>query len=163
MTNQQHEVLQFGAFQIDSRFGEVHKNGVVLKLGSRETRILLALLENPGELVTRSELRRDIWPNDTFVEFDNGLNNAISLLRRALGDTPDNPYFIRTVPRRGYRFIASVKCRSAEKLTFRFRRIFFGLAERMAFRRCRGERVKTGGAIPALTKQNEIPARGRIG
>ena len=130
MMNLQHEVLQFGAFQIDSRFGDVRKNGVALKLGSRETRILLALVENPGELVTRSELRRDIWPNGTFVEFDNGLNNAVSLLRRALGDTPDNPCFIRTVPRRGYRFIASVKRRSADKLTFKFRRIFSGFWRR---------------------------------
>ncbi|HKQ88352.1 MAG TPA: winged helix-turn-helix domain-containing protein, partial [Candidatus Acidoferrales bacterium] len=96
------------------------KNGIAIKLGSREAHVLLALIENPGQLVTRSELRQRLWPNDTFVEFDNGLNNAISRLRSALADTADSPRFVQTVPRQGYRFAAPVNRRTAAKRTFKF-------------------------------------------
>lgn len=109
------EIVEFGAFQIDLQSGELRKNGVSIKLGSREAHVLVALIENPGQLVTRSELRQRLWPDDTFVEFDNGLNNAISRLRSALSDTADSPRFVQTVPRQGYRFAAPVNRRPSVK------------------------------------------------
>jgi DNA-binding winged helix-turn-helix (wHTH) protein/TolB-like protein/Tfp pilus assembly protein PilF len=114
------EILEFGAFQIDPQSGELRKNGIAIKLGSREAHVLLALIENPGQLVTRSELRQRLWPNDTFVEFDNGLNNAISRLRSSLADTADSPRFVQTVPRQGYRFAAPVNRHTPAKRTFKF-------------------------------------------
>ncbi|HKV48895.1 MAG TPA: winged helix-turn-helix domain-containing protein [Candidatus Acidoferrales bacterium] len=114
------EIIEFGAFQIDLQSGELRKNGIAIKLGSREAHVLLALIENPGQLVTRAELRQRLWPDDTFVEFDNGLNNAISRLRSALSDTADSPRFVQTVPRQGYRFAAPVNRRTPAKRKFNF-------------------------------------------
>lgn len=107
------EILEFGAFEFDLQSGELRKNGLAVKLGSREAQVLLALLEHPGQLVARSDLRQRLWPNDTFVEFDNGLNNAISRLRAVLSDTAENPRYVLTVPRQGYRFAAPVNRRAA--------------------------------------------------
>jgi TolB-like protein/DNA-binding winged helix-turn-helix (wHTH) protein len=99
------QVLRFGVFQVDIRAGELHKNGVKLKLQEQPFQVLCLLLEHPGELVSREELRSRLWPADTFVDFDHGLNAAVKRLRDALGDDPDSPRFVETVPRRGYRFI----------------------------------------------------------
>ncbi len=101
-------VLCFGPFQVDLASGELHKHGVRLRLQEQPFQILVMLLENPGEVVTRDELRNKLWSADTFVDFDVGLNNAVLRLRNALGDSADSPRFIETLPRRGYRFIASV-------------------------------------------------------
>src|SRR5579864_6839808 len=98
--------VSFGAFEVDPAAGELRKSGVRIKLHEKPFQILLTLLEHPGEVVTRKELQKRLWPQDTFVEFENGLNNAIGRLREALGDTADTPHFIETIPRRGYRFIA---------------------------------------------------------
>src|SRR6266566_3220104 len=100
------QVLRFGVFQIDIRAGELHKNGVKLKLQEQPFQVLCLLLEHPGELVSREEFRNRLWPADTFVDFDHGLNAAIKRLRDALGDSADTPVFIETLARRGYRFIA---------------------------------------------------------
>jgi len=100
--------LRFGAFEVHVEAGELRKQGVPIKLHDKPFQILLALLENPGEVVTRKELQERLWPKDTFVEFENGLNNAISRLRSVLGDSPESPRFIETVPRHGYRFMAPV-------------------------------------------------------
>jgi TolB-like protein/DNA-binding winged helix-turn-helix (wHTH) protein/lipoprotein NlpI len=100
--------VRFGLFELDVRAGELRKQGVKLKLQEQPFQILNILLERPGELVTRTELREKIWPADTFVDFDHGLYNAVKRLRETLGDTADAPRFIETVPRRGYRFIAPV-------------------------------------------------------
>jgi len=102
------QVLRFGLFQVDIREGELHKNGVKLKLQEQPFQVLCLLLEHPGELVSREELRNRLWPADTFVDFDHGLNAAIKRLRDALGDSADTPVFIETLARRGYRFIAPV-------------------------------------------------------
>src|SRR6266566_1650439 len=102
------QVLRFGVFQIDIRAGELHKNGVKLKLQEQPFQVLCLLLEHPGELVSREEFRNRLWPADTFVDFDHGLNAAIKRLRDALGDSADTPVFIETLARRGYRFIAPV-------------------------------------------------------
>jgi DNA-binding winged helix-turn-helix (wHTH) protein/tetratricopeptide (TPR) repeat protein len=101
-------VLRFGSFELDLRAGEVHKQGLRVKLQEQPFRVLTVLTQRPGELVTREEFRSQIWPADTFVDFDNGLNTAINKLREALGDSADSPRFIETLPRRGYRFITPV-------------------------------------------------------
>jgi TolB-like protein/DNA-binding winged helix-turn-helix (wHTH) protein/Tfp pilus assembly protein PilF len=101
-------ILRFGVFEVDVRSGELRKQGVRIKLQEQPFHVLAVLLQRPGEVVTREELRSQNWPADTFVDFDNSLNTAINKLREALGDSADNPRFIETLPRRGYRFLASV-------------------------------------------------------
>src|SRR5258707_10681600 len=101
-------VLRFGTFEVDLRAGELRKQGVRIKVQEQPFHVLTVLLQRPGEVVTREELRNQNWPPDTFVDFDNSLNTAINKLREALGDSADNPRFIETLPRRGYRFIAPV-------------------------------------------------------
>jgi len=101
--------LRFGVFEVDPNAGELWKHGLHIKLHDKPFQVLQALLEHPGEIVTRKELQERLWPGDTFVEFENGLNNAISRLRETLGDSADSPHFVETVPRHGYRFIASVE------------------------------------------------------
>ena len=100
--------LRFGAFEIDVKAGELWKHGRRIRLQEQPYRVLLALLEVPGETVTRQELRERLWPAETFVDFDNGLNNVINRLRSALGDSATSPRLIETVGRRGYRFIGEV-------------------------------------------------------
>jgi TolB-like protein/DNA-binding winged helix-turn-helix (wHTH) protein/Tfp pilus assembly protein PilF len=100
---------RFGSFVMDLRAGELLKHGVRIRLQAQPFQILGMLLERPGEVVTREELRHALWPSDTFVDFDHGLNNAINRLREALGDSAESPRFLETLPRRGYRFIAAVE------------------------------------------------------
>src|SRR6202166_927072 len=99
--------LKFGVFEADLRAGELTKQGRRLSLQEQPFRLLALLLEKPGELVTREELQGRLWPQTT-VDFDHGLNKAISKVREALGDSAENPHFIETVGRRGYRFLADV-------------------------------------------------------
>jgi len=99
--------LRFGVFEVDLQTGELTKRGMRLRLQEQPFRLLAILLEKPGELVTREELRARIWPQ-TFVDFDHGLNKAISKIRDALGDSAENPRFVETVAGRGYRFLADV-------------------------------------------------------
>ena len=101
-------ILHFGVFEVDLKACELRKHGLRLKLPEQPFQILSVLLENPGELVTRDELRSRLWPGDTFVDFDHGLNNAVMRLREVLGDSSESPRFVETIPRRGYRFIAPV-------------------------------------------------------
>jgi len=101
-------ILRFGVFEVDVRSGELRKLGVRINLQEQPFHILTVLLQRPGEVVSREELRSQNWPADTFVDFDNSLNTAINKLREELGDSADNPRFIETLPRRGYRFIAPV-------------------------------------------------------
>ena len=101
-------VVQFGIFEIDLRSGELRKAGTRVKLHDQPFQVLAMLLDRPGELVTREEIRQKLWPGDTFVDFDHGLNSAVNRLRDAIGDSADTPRFIETLPRRGYRFIGTV-------------------------------------------------------
>jgi eukaryotic-like serine/threonine-protein kinase len=101
-------ILRFGTFEVDLRAEELRKQGVRVKLQEQPFLVLKVLLKRPGEIVAREELRSQIWSADTFVDFDNSLNTAINKLREALGDSTENPSFIETVPRHGYRFIAPV-------------------------------------------------------
>ena len=100
---------RFGLFQFDLASRELLRQGVRVRLQDQPFRLLELLLEHPGEVVSREELRRSLWPADTYVEFDGSMNAALKRLRSALGDPADNPIFIETIPKRGYRFIAPVK------------------------------------------------------
>src|SRR5260370_4178831 len=101
--------VRFGAFEADLHSSELHKHGVKIKLQDQPFQILALLLERPGEIVTREELRRKLWPADTFVDYDVGVNTAIKRLRDALGDSAESSRYVETLPRKGYRFIASVE------------------------------------------------------
>ncbi len=100
---------RFGVFELDVDRAELRKHGLRIKLQDQPLQVLALLLEKPGEVVTREELRRRLWPADTFVDFDNGLNAAVNKVREALNDMRANPRFVETVPRRGYRFVAPVQ------------------------------------------------------
>ncbi|HUU15503.1 MAG TPA: tetratricopeptide repeat protein, partial [Terriglobia bacterium] len=102
-------LICFGVFEVDLRTGELRKHGRNIKLHGQPIDVLAMLLERPGEMVTREELQKKLWPQDTFVDFDHSLNTAINKLREALGDSADNPRFVETLPRRGYRFIYPVE------------------------------------------------------
>lgn len=101
--------VRFGAFEADLRSGELRKHGMKIKLQDQPFQILAMLLERPGEIVTREELRRKLWSADTFVDFDVGLNAAIKRLRDALGDSAESPRYVETLPRKGYRFVADAE------------------------------------------------------
>jgi TolB-like protein/DNA-binding winged helix-turn-helix (wHTH) protein/tetratricopeptide (TPR) repeat protein len=105
--------FRFGLFEVDCRTGELRKQGRQLKLRGRPFDILVLLLARRGDVITRDELRQQLWQADTFVDFDHGLNSAINRLREALGDSAENPRFIETLPRRGYRFIAPIEIPSS--------------------------------------------------
>ncbi len=102
-------VVRFGPFELDQAAGELRKEGAKVRLQEQPLQVLQILLEDPGRVVPREELQRRIWPSDTFVDFDHGINNAIKRLREALGDTAETPRFIETLPRRGYRFIEKIQ------------------------------------------------------
>jgi TolB-like protein/DNA-binding winged helix-turn-helix (wHTH) protein/Flp pilus assembly protein TadD len=101
--------LRFGVFELDPRAGELRKHGLRVRLQEQPFQVLALLLEHPGEVVTREELQKKLWPADTFVDFDHGLNKAINKLRESLGDSAESPRFVETIARRGYRFLAEVK------------------------------------------------------
>jgi TolB-like protein/Tfp pilus assembly protein PilF len=101
--------IRFGLFEVDLRAGELRKQGVRIKLQEQPLQILAMLLEHPGQVVTREELRNKLWPADTFVDFDHGLNKTINKLREALGDSAESPRFIETLAKRGYRFIRDLQ------------------------------------------------------
>jgi eukaryotic-like serine/threonine-protein kinase len=102
-------VIRFGTFEANLRSGELRKHGTKLKLGDQPFSVLAILLAQPGDVVTREDLQKQLWPTDTFVDFDRGLNKAINRLRDALGDSADAPRFIETLPKRGYRFIGTIE------------------------------------------------------
>lgn len=109
--------VRFDVYEVDLRAGELRKHGIKIRLQEQPFLILQTLLETPGQIVTREELQKKIWPGDTFVDFDHGLHAAVNRLRQALGDAADSPRFVETVARRGYRFIGQVQdppARSAE-------------------------------------------------
>jgi len=101
--------VRFGVFEVDFGARDLRRQGVKIKLQEQPFQILQMLLECPGQVVSREELRQRIWPVDTFVDFDHGLYSAIKKLREALGDSAENPRFIETLSKRGYRFIAPVE------------------------------------------------------
>src|SRR6202041_1122279 len=101
-------VLRFGTYEVSLHSGEVRKSGLRIKIQQQPMKLLEILLERPGEVVTREELRSRVWPSESFGDFDQAVNIAIAKLRSALGDSAENPRYIETLPKRGYRFIADV-------------------------------------------------------
>src|SRR5215470_8928073 len=102
------QVASFGTFELDLKAGELHRDGQAILLQEQPFLVLKMLLENHGEVVTREEIRRTLWPNDTIVEFNQSINAAIKKLRVALDDSADNPHYVETIARRGYRLIVPV-------------------------------------------------------
>jgi DNA-binding winged helix-turn-helix (wHTH) protein/Tol biopolymer transport system component len=107
-------LFRFGLFELDARAGQLRKNGARIRLPQQPLQVLLMLLERPGEVVTREELRKRLWAEDVFVDFDHGLNKSVQKLRDALGDSADSPRYIETIPRVGYRFLAPVSAVEAQ-------------------------------------------------
>ena len=110
-------VVRFDAFEVDLRAQEVYKAGRKIKLQVQPFQVLAMLLERPGDVVTREEMQKRLWPADTFVDFDHSVNTAVKKLRQALGDDKKKPRFVETLPKRGYRFIAAVKAPPAPRET----------------------------------------------
>src|SRR6202158_5643087 len=110
MADLEHQLrlLRFENFELDLRSGELRKAGVKLKFGGQPFQVLSILLERPGDVVTRAELQKRLWP-DTFVDVDHNLNTAINKIREVLGDSAESPRFVETLPRRGYRFIGELE------------------------------------------------------
>src|SRR5271167_2472088 len=110
MTDQKKvRLFRFGVFEADAATGELRKQGTRIKVNVQPFQVLLMLLERPGELLTREEISRELWPDGTFVDYEHGVNSAVNRIREALGDTARNPRFIETLARRGYRFVAPVE------------------------------------------------------
>ncbi len=114
-TAQNPRIVRFGSFEADLHTRELRKHGLKLKVQEQPFQVLAMLLARPGELVTREEIRSRLWPQDTFIDFDHGLNAAVRRLRDALNDDAETPRFVETLPRRGYRFIAPVEKLSIEE------------------------------------------------
>src|SRR5437763_16359870 len=102
-TQASRQIVRFGAFEANMQTGELRKDGVKLKFGGQPFQVLAILLERPGEVVTREELQKSLWP-DTFVDVERNLNTAINKIRAVLGDSAESPRFVETLPRKGYRF-----------------------------------------------------------
>ena len=102
------QTVRFAAFELDLKAGELRRSGIRLPVQGRPLQVLAVLLRTPGQLVSVEQLRTELWPADTFVDFEHGVRNAVARLRAVLGDTADKPRFIETLPRRGYRFIGAV-------------------------------------------------------
>src|ERR1700727_1547270 len=100
---------RFGVFEADATLGELRRQGVRIKLNAQPFQVLVMLLQRPGELLTREEIARELWPDGTFVDYEHGVNSAVNRIREALGDKARNPRFIETLARRGYRFVARVQ------------------------------------------------------
>ena len=111
------ETIRFGPYEVNLQTGELRKGGYRIRLQDKPFRILVALLEQPGALVTRDELHKRLWPDDTFVDFDSGLNTALTKLRESLGDSAETPRYVETFPRRGYRFMAPVSNSATSRVT----------------------------------------------
>lgn len=107
--------IRFGEFEIDVAAGELRRHGAPVKLAPQPFRLLLLLARNPGKLVERDEIKRELWPEGIHVDFDQSLHFAVRQIREALGDDADRPSYVKTVPRRGYRFIATLAPRDADK------------------------------------------------
>jgi TolB-like protein/DNA-binding winged helix-turn-helix (wHTH) protein len=108
--------IRFGVFQLNLHSGELRKHGLKIKLGEQPFQLLQVLVEKPGEVIQRETIQKRIWPSDTFVDFEHGVNNAVMRLREALCDSAENPRYIETIPKRGYRFIGSLDCKSKENM-----------------------------------------------
>ncbi|MDQ2947430.1 MAG: winged helix-turn-helix domain-containing protein, partial [Acidobacteriota bacterium] len=113
-TQDSERIVRFSAFELDLQAGELRRSGVRLPVQGRPLQVPTVLLRTPGQLVTGEQLRTELWPADTFVDFEHGVRNAVARLRAVLGDNAERPRFVETLPRRGYRFIGAVAATAAE-------------------------------------------------
>ena len=104
-----YRLLRFGVFELNLDLEELRKNGTLLKLPPQPFKLLALLASRSGQVVTRDEIQGQLWGNDTFIDFEQGVNKCIKQIRTALSDNPDNPLYLETIPRRGYRFLAPVR------------------------------------------------------
>jgi DNA-binding winged helix-turn-helix (wHTH) protein len=109
-------LVRFGAFEADVQTGELRKDGVKLKFSGQPFQVLAILVERPGEVITREELQKRLWP-DTFVDVERNLNTAVNKIREVLGDSAESPHFVETLPRRGYRFIGQVQATQPDAIS----------------------------------------------
>src|ERR1700681_1369678 len=116
VSNQNGSAIRFASYELDLQTGVLRKTGIRIRCQEQPLQVLAALAERPGELITREELRRRVWPQDTFVDFDHALNTAVKKIRAALNVRADSPRYIETVPRRGYRLMAPVEQESTSSL-----------------------------------------------
>ena len=107
------EVARFGVFELDLRAGELRKQGMRVRLQEQPFLVLAQLVKRPGELLSREELQKELWPGESFGDFEHGLNKAVNKIREALGDSAESPRFVETIARRGYRFLPEVKITAA--------------------------------------------------
>src|SRR6266550_6083117 len=112
MSSTRHEIRRFGPFELDLDAGEVRQNGRRVKLQPQPFKLLVLLTSRPGSLIRREEIRSELWPEGTFVDFDQSVNFAVKQIRDAFGDSANQPIYLETVPRQGYRFIAAVNTTS---------------------------------------------------
>ena len=147
--------VRFGVYEFDLRSGELRKYGVRIKLQEQPCQILAILLEYRGKMVTREELQRRLWPSDTFVDFDHSLNTAVMRLREVLSDSSENPRFIETLPRRGYRFVAPVEGRPALTETTQAQTGDVGLSQTVL--------AKDSPNLPLLSPQLPVAAAKAVG
>lgn len=108
MSSTGHEIRRFGPFELDLDAGEVRQHGLRVRLQPQPFKLLVLLTSRPGSLITREEIRSELWPEGTFVDFDQSVNFAVKQIRDAFGDSASNPIYLETVPRKGYRFVAPV-------------------------------------------------------
>ncbi len=107
-----YRLLRFGVFELNLDLEELRKNGTLLKLPPQPFKLLALLASRSGQVVTRDEIQEQLWGNDTFIDFEQGVNKCIKQIRTALSDNPDNPLYLETIPRRGYRFLAPVRTKT---------------------------------------------------
>ena len=174
VANESHRIYRFGNFEVDTRSGELRQNGARVKLQEQPLQVLTKLIDRPGQLLTREELRAALWPADTFVDFDTGLNTAIKRLREALRDSADRPTFVETVPKRGYRFIAPVSSSGNEKAPAELRNTRPGRPSTVLVSVCIGALLIAGalgasivllrdpGPRPSITGAKQITFDGRL-
>src|SRR5580704_1668597 len=147
------KIARFGLYEADVRQRVLTKGGLKVRLQDQPFHVLALLLERPGELITREEIQQKLWPADTYVAFDDGLNTTIKKLRSALSDTADNPRFIETVPRRGYRFVAPVSVARLESTSVVDQEVVVPTGEESS------ESIASTVAVPDATAQPRLPSK----
>jgi DNA-binding winged helix-turn-helix (wHTH) protein len=154
--------LRFGSFELDVRSRELRKDGSCIRLQEQPFEILRVMLERPGDVVTRDELCKRLWPDGTFVDFEHSLNAAVKRLRAALGDDADNPRFVETLPRRGYRFIGTAALDSEEPVGGQ-PRVRLAVLPFTNLSDAAGQEYFTDGLTEEMITQLGERCRGRIG
>ena len=154
-----YRLLRFGVFELNLDLEELRKNGTLLKLPPQPFKLLALLANRSGQVVTRDEIQAQLWGNDTFIDFEQGVNKCIKQIRTALSDNPDNPLYLETIPRRGYRFLAPVRTKIVPAPPPQVREASSGLITNVAGQ-VRSRVEATGrGMPPSLEDTGQLPAQ----